>query len=167
MIPVPHAGDYPAYFTTYIAYLNGADPLATLRQYALGEYIGSLPSEKLEYRYAAGKWTPKDILLHLADSERIFQYRILRFARHDSTGLQGFEENDYALAACANDRSLESLTAEYKSVRASTITLLESLHDAHWHRTGVANGTPVSVSAIAYAMAGHELHHLRILRERY
>ena len=81
MIPVPHTGDYPAYFTTYIAYLNGADPLATLRQYALGEYIGSLPPEKLEYRYAEGKWTPKDILLHLADSERIFQYRILRFAR--------------------------------------------------------------------------------------
>ena len=131
------------------------------------ELILSLPAEKLTYRYAEGKWTVKEILLHLSDDERIYAYRALRFARNDATELPGFEQDDYTAVSEANARSVGSLLRELGTVRRATLSLFGGLGDAALLRSGVANGHVMSVRAAAYHIAGHELHHLKIIKERY
>src|SRR5690606_1622919 len=113
-------------------------------------FFENLPTEKLEFRYAEGKWTPKDILLHLIDAERIFTYRALRIARNDKTELPGFEENDYVEAANSNSRELNDLLEEFKTIRKSTISLYNSFDDVQLKRVGVASDCSVSVRALAY-----------------
>ena len=122
---------------------------------------------KHEFRYAEGKWTIKDIILHLIDAERIFAYRALRIARNDNTALPGFEENDYVVAANANNREYESLLAEYETVRNATISLFETFSSEDLLRLGTASNNSVSVRAIGYIMLGHELHHKNVILERY
>jgi uncharacterized damage-inducible protein DinB len=130
-------------------------------------FISSLPEEKLTYRYAEGKWTIKEILLHIADDERIYAYRALRFARNDRTELPGFEQDDYVLHSSANDRTIDDLLGEFATVREATISLYQGLGGDVLTRAGVASGNFMSARAIAYHIAGHELHHLNIVRERY
>lgn len=130
-------------------------------------FFEKLPTEKLEFRYAEGKWTPKDILLHLIDAERIFTYRALRIARNDKTELPGFEENDYVETANANSRELNVLLEEFKIVRKSTISLYNSFDDVQLKRVGVASNCSVSVRALAYMTTGHYLHHIQVIKERY
>ena len=122
---------------------------------------------KHEFRYAEGKWTIKDIILHLIDAERIFAYRALRIARNDKTALPGFEENDYVVAANANNRGYESLLAEYETVRNVSISLFETFTSEELLRLGTASNNSVSVRAIGYIMLGHELHHKNVILERY
>lgn len=117
--------------------------------------------------YAAGKWTLKEVLLHCADAERIFAYRALRLARGDSTELPGWDENAYAPESGANSRSVGSLLDEFESVRESTVTLFEGVPAEAWTRRGRANGVEVSVRALAWITAGHLLHHLGIIQEKY
>ncbi len=131
------------------------------------EFLGSLPEEKLLYRYAEGKWTIKEIVQHIADGERVFAYRALRFARGDSTELTGFEQDDYVLTSGANERTIESLLDELSTVRAGTISLYEGLDESTHLLSGIASGNIMTVRAIAYHLAGHELRHLSIIRERY
>ncbi|HYC58981.1 MAG TPA: DinB family protein [Thermoanaerobaculia bacterium] len=117
--------------------------------------------------YAPGKWTIKQIIGHLVDDERIFIYRALCIARQDSRELAGFDENAYVAATKFDERSMTSLLAEYEAVRAASIAFFESLTPAEWLRHGNVNGYTASVRGLAFHIAGHELHHLRVIRERY
>ncbi|KAA9038231.1 DinB family protein [Ginsengibacter hankyongi] len=131
------------------------------------EFIFSLPEEKLTYRYAKDKWNIKEILVHIIDDERIYAYRALCFARNDKTELPGFEQDDYATFSNANNRSIENILNEYESVRNATITLFESFDKTALLREGVANKNKVTVRALGYHLAGHELHHINIIKEKY
>jgi uncharacterized damage-inducible protein DinB len=127
----------------------------------------SIGEEAISRPYAPGKWTGKELLVHVSDDERIYSYRALRFARGDTTELPGFEEKDYARSSRANDRRLEDILRELLAVRQATIELFDALPDEALLRVGVADGHPMSVRAAAYHLAGHELHHVRFLREGY
>jgi uncharacterized damage-inducible protein DinB len=131
------------------------------------DIINGLPEEKLLYRYAPGKWTIKDMLVHLIDCERIFVYRALRFSRGDETALPGFEESLFAENAGANERDKEDIMREYSLVRESSIAFIESITDAAMDRKGLANNYPLTVRYIVNLIYGHHKHHLNILRERY
>jgi uncharacterized damage-inducible protein DinB len=131
------------------------------------EFFSSLPADKLLYRYAENKWTVKEILLHMIDMERIYAYRILRFARNDQTILPGFNAAEYISFAEANTRNITDLLNEFEAVRYSTIALLNGLPDEAFLRKGIMNDHPVSVRALAYHIAGHEVHHENIIKERY
>jgi hypothetical protein len=118
-------------------------------------------------RYAEGKWSIKEILGHLIDTERIFAYRLLRVARGDSTPIPGFDENDYVTAGRFDERPLPMLLAEFRAVRLSTSALIEGLPGDSWLHRGVANNQPISARALAFIIVGHTAHHLEVLRERY
>lgn len=130
-------------------------------------FIISLPEDKMLYRYAPGKWTIKEILVHIIDDERIYTYRALRFARNDKTELPGFEQDDFAFSSKANERELRNIFDEYEAVRKATITLFNGLNDEALTREGTADGKKATVRALAYHMAGHELHHINIIKEKY
>ena len=119
------------------------------------------------FAYAPGKWSIKEVVGHMTDVERVMSYRALRFARGDDTPLAGFDENAYTPEGCFNDRPLASLTAELASVRRATVGLLAGLPRDAWTRSGTANRSPVTVRAIAWIIAGHELHHRQLLADRY
>jgi uncharacterized damage-inducible protein DinB len=131
------------------------------------ELVSPLPEEKGLYRYAKDKWTLKQVLVHIMDDERIYAYRALRFARNDKTELSGYESDDYTRYAEANDRTLESILEEYTAVRKATIALFKNLSEEAFSGRGVANGNLVTVRALAYHIAGHELHHIQIIKEKY
>jgi DinB superfamily len=118
-------------------------------------------------RYAEGKWSIKEVLGHLNDTERIFSYRLLRIARGDATPLPGFEENDYVPAGRFDDRPLPMLLTEFRAVRMSTIALVEGVPADAWERWGEASGNPVTARALAYVIVGHVVHHVGVLRDRY
>lgn len=169
-IEKPAEGEYAPYTIMYIGLLP--DDGLVLKHLednlkATTDFILSLTEGKLAYRYASGKWTVKEILLHLADDERIYSYRALRFARNDKTELPGFEQDDYALFSGANERSIEDILKEFTTVRRATISLFEGFDNDALMRTGVADGKVMSVRAAAYHIAGHELRHLNIIKERY
>jgi hypothetical protein len=118
-------------------------------------------------RYAEGKWSVKEVLGHLCDTERIFSYRLLRISRGDPTPLPGFDENAYVPEARFDERPLPMLLAELRAVRHSTTALIEGLPSNVWTRRGVCNQQPITARALAYAIVGHVAHHLEVLRERY
>lgn len=131
------------------------------------QFYKELPNDKEEYRYAENKWTPKEILLHLIDTERIFCGRALRFARNDKTVLPGYDHEDFVKESDANDRMLENLLEEYIAQRKSSLLLFKSFSQPILEKIGNANNLMVSVGAIGLVISGHELHHLQILNERY
>jgi uncharacterized damage-inducible protein DinB len=131
------------------------------------EMIHPLSEEKMNHRYLPGKWTIKDMLLHMSDAERIFVYRALRFSRGDETPLPGFEESLFAQHAGANEREKEDIMREYSLVRESSIAFIESLTDEALNRKGLANNILLSVRYVVNLIYGHHKHHLNILRERY
>jgi uncharacterized damage-inducible protein DinB len=133
----------------------------------IDKFLSALTPEQWMHRYAEGKWTIKEILLHIIDDERIFAYRALRIARGDTTPLPGFDQDPYVVTSRANERSTGSLLEEYASVRNATLTLFGNLPDDAWMRSGTANDHSVTVRALIYHLAGHELHHLNIIREKY
>ncbi len=169
-IAKPIDGEFAPYTSMYISLIpdDGAvlermkDNYSSFRNFIL-----ALPENKLTYRYAVDKWTIKEILVHIMDTERIFAYRALRFARNDSTALPGYEQNDYVPYSRANERSLANIFQEYAAVRDATLTQFENFHDEDYLRKGTANGNPASVRALAYQIAGHELHHWNLIKERY
>lgn len=169
-IDKPVEGEYAPYTMMYIGLLP--DDGLVLKHLednlkATRDFILSLPEEKLSFRYADGKWTIKEILVHLVDDERIYAYRALRFARNDKTELPGFEQDDYALHSGANERSLEDILNEFGTVRRATISLFEGFDSEALVRTGMADGKVMSVRAAAYHIAGHEKRHINIIKERY
>jgi uncharacterized damage-inducible protein DinB len=169
-IEKPGDSEYPAYAHIYIDLLpDDGLILNHLEDNLAGtmRLIRSIPEDRLLHRYAEGKWTIKEILGHVVDDERIYLYRGLRFARNDSTELPGFEQDRYAQYSGANQREIGDLLEEFTVVRQSTIAFFNSLDDAALMRTGVADGNRVSVRALAYHIAGHELRHRNIIKERY
>jgi uncharacterized damage-inducible protein DinB len=143
--------------------------LDALRQAArmVQQTVPYIPEEKGEHRYAEGKWSVKEVLNHMMDAERVFAYRALRFARNDQTALHPFEENDYAPEANAHARSIQQFVREMKRLRESTIDLFASLSPEMLVREGTASGKRISVKNLGYIIAGHDIHHLNILRDRY
>jgi uncharacterized damage-inducible protein DinB len=133
------------------------------------EFIYSLPPEKLFYRYAADKWSIKEILVHIVDDERIYAYRALRFARNEQQNLIGFDQDEYAKYSQADARDLDNIFVEYEAVRNSTIALFNGLPEDSLTRMGhgTATANDATVRALAYHIAGHELRHMNIIRERY
>ncbi len=161
--------EYNPYYRTYIEALGEVTLMDTLRKQLKNypQFLASIPQEKLTYRYAEGKWTVAEVLVHVLDTERVFQYRALRFARKDVTPLPGFDQDDYVPNSGANLRSIEQLIKEYKAIRESTISLFETFDAAALKRKGVASNSPMSVAAMGFIMCGHQKHHRNILRERY
>ena len=130
-------------------------------------FFEALPPEKLNYRYAPGKWSIKEILQHLIDTERIFMYRCFRIARRDTTSLAGFDQNIYITPSMASEKSLQVLLTEYKSVRESSVALLNNLGDKDLCFVGTANESSMSARAAAFTIIGHEIWHMDIIRARY
>jgi hypothetical protein len=169
-IAKPAEGEYAPYAPAYINLVpNDGLVLQQLTENfnTVKNLILSLPPEKLLYRYADGKWTIKEVLVHIMDSERIFSYRALCIARHETLDLPGFEENDYARYSNANNRDIKNILDDYEALRHATITLFNGFDDSVLTQTGTANKNKFSVRAAAYMIAGHELHHLNIIKERY
>ncbi len=165
----PATGDYAPYAEQYIALVTGDSILDVLKTQL--KQTATLFSGRSErdgnFRYAPEKWSVKEALGHVADTERIFAYRALRIARGDQTPLAGFEQDDYVRAARFGERKLADIVEEYEDVRQASLALLRSLDEEAWKRRGVASGNPVTVLALAYLIAGHELHHRKIIEERY
>ncbi len=170
IINKPKEGEYPPYAIVYLNQVpDDGDLIGHLEngQKLIYDFYSSQSEEKLMYRYEPGKWTMKDILAHIIDDERVFCYRALRFARNDKTELPGVEQDQDAEYACANDREISDILDEYIKVRASSISLFQSFNEKMVARKGKASGFNVSVSALGYLIAGHELHHVKIIKERY
>jgi hypothetical protein len=129
--------------------------------------LRAVPSGKADFAYAPGKWTVKEVIGHMGDTERVMSYRALRFARNDSTTLAGFDENTYVPAGRFGRRTIGDLVDELEAVRVATVHLLSHLDEEALARRGFANDAEMSVRALAYIIAGHERHHLNVLRERY
>ena len=165
----PEAGEYAAYYEKYISLVPPGDVVDLLEAQRLQtvQLFSARSEREGNFRYSPGKWTVKEVLGHVSDCERIFAYRALRIARGDKTPLSGFEQDDYVKAGGFSERTLADLAEEFGQVRAATVALLEPLDDEAWLRRGVANDHEVSVRALAFVIAGHELHHRRILEERY
>lgn len=165
----PATTEYASFYNNYINKTNVNSVQELIATYAntLNNFFNSLPEEKADFAYAENKWTVKDLLQHIIDTERIFTYRALRFARKDTTPVAGFEENEYALNANASNRTLEELKDEFVAVRKATDIFLGSLTDEQLMQFGTANGNAISVNAIAFIIFGHILHHKNILEERY
>ena len=160
----PGSGEFADYAQADIDFVAGDDAVAALSQLeheTVKLFERDLPA------YAEGKWTLKQVLGHLIDDERIFVYRALCVARGDTRPLPGFDEKEYVAGASFEARSMESLIDEYRAVRRATIALFASMTDEQWLRRGIVNGYAASVRGLAFHIAGHELHHLRTVRERY
>ena len=166
----PAAGEFADYAADDIAFVEGDDAVAALNRQAADvlAFIGNIPEVHARgLTYAAGKWTLKEVVGHLMDDERIFAYRILCVARKEPLPLPGFDEKLYVASSDFEQRTLGSLLSEYRTVRAATTSLLQAFTDDMWQRRGVVNGYEASVRGLAFHVAAHELHHLRILRDRY
>jgi len=159
----------PSYGSDYANQAGDQDLMEQLPQGGIGLFQNSIPElEKTGTKtYALGKWTVHEIIEHLADTERIFQYRALRFARQDKTPLSAFDENMYAAVSKANDRSIKELLDEYQSVRHATHTLFKTFDKEQFFFYGSANGQDCSVIALGFMMIGHAVHHHRVIQERY
>ena len=163
------SSEYNPFYHTYILALDNVDLIEELhhgKQLFLS-LLDDISKEELGYAYAEGKWTLAEVLLHIIDAERVFQYRALRFARNDKTPLPGFDQDDYVPSSNAAKRTVEDLREEYIAVRQSTIALFKSFDDGALQRVGVSSGSPLSVRATGFIICGHQAHHLKIIRERY
>jgi DinB superfamily len=169
MIARPQLGEHDPYYSRYIDLVPDGDLLTLLdaQHRTTQSMLASLTVQQARHRYAEGKWSVTEVIGHLADTERIFSYRALRFARGDETPLAGYDENAYTPAGRFDERSLGDVAGEFAAVRAATIAFLRGLTSDAYERSGVANGCPVSVRALAYIIAGHERHHVQVLKTRY
>jgi uncharacterized damage-inducible protein DinB len=169
LIARPLPGEFLPYYGRYIDLVPGDDLIGAMRSgmETTRRLLEPLGEERAQFRYAAGKWSVKEVLGHVMDTERVFVYRALRFARHDATPLPGFDENQWAPEAGHGARALGSLLDEHRAVRGATIAFFEELTEEQWGRAGTANNARMTVRAAAFVIAGHELHHQNILRERY
>ena len=165
----PAPGEYAPYYETYISKVKGSDIVGILevQRLQVAQLFAAHSERDGNFRYAPDKWTIKEVVGHLSDSERVFSYRAMRIARGDQTPLPGFEQNDFVKNGNFAEQSLADLVAEFGSVRASTLALVRSFNADAWARRGTASNNPITVRALAYIIAGHELHHRDILKERY
>ena len=163
----PQIQEYPTWYKRYIGLVEG-DVLVVLEKQAeeFNAFINGI-SDKADYAYAPGKWTIKELLGHIIDTERIMIYRLLCFARNDKSKLPGFDENEYVSAARFAERNIQSLAEEFAWMRKANLILVNSLNKQELDRTGIANDNPISVRALVYILAGHVIHHKNVIVERY
>ncbi|HXM65396.1 MAG TPA: DinB family protein [Candidatus Acidoferrum sp.] len=169
IIARPQPGEYAPYYERYISLVQGEDILDTLDRQRRDTMLLLSGRDEADgdYRYAPGKWSAKEVLGHICDTERVFAYRALRFSRADATPLAGFEQDDYVRNGPFANRPLADQVEDFIAVRRATLSLLRNLDEAAWMQRGIANKNEVSVRGLAYIIAGHELHHRGILEEKY
>lgn len=165
----PTPDEYNEYYGLYIEQAKEDQITTALEtgQQDLLNLMNTLPADKWDHKYGPDKWTIKEAILHVIDTERIFSYRALRIGRHDETPLRGFDQNDYVPHYNAAGRSPASIIAEYQATRTATLSLFQHLTDADLKAMGTASGQPTSCRSLGFMIAGHEQHHLRIIQERY
>lgn len=169
-VPRPVEGDCAPYFFTYINRIAAdEDVLAVLADLdrSTPALLAPVLDELAGFRYAPGKWSVREVVGHVSDAERVFAYRALTIARGDTTSLPAFEENEWAEVSNADSRSLADLVGELHAVRAASLALFRGFGAAEWERAGTASGKHLAVRALPYIIAGHERHHVEVLRERY
>lgn len=169
MLQRPEKNEYPNYYVPYVD-LVPEDDLVQLLKENLQKTVSlfnGISEEVGLHRYAPGKWSIKEVLGHITDTERIMSYRLLRVGRGDQTPLAGFNENDYVQAAQTNNLSLKTILEDFKATRNATISLIQNIPAEAWENIGNANGMPITTRAIAYIIAGHQIHHCKIVEERY
>jgi hypothetical protein len=169
MTPRPDPSEYAPYYGKYIELVEGADIVATLERQMSGmlALLAGVPEGRSLFRYEPGKWNVREVVGHINDTERIFAYRMLRIARGDATPIEGFDQDAYAAASPSGGVPLADLAREFAAIRGATVALLRHLDETAWARRGTANRNEVSVRALAWIAAGHELHHRKALREKY
>lgn len=160
--------EYNSYYARYLEKAEVNDLVSSLKDglRKTSAFFSSIPKEKLDFQYEKGKWSPKGILQHIIDTERVFAYRALHFARADNVVLPGFDQDEFASNA-NNDREISDLLSEYKAVRLASIAFVMSCDQVALQRRGVASDSPISVRAAFHIICGHEVHHMDIIRERY
>lgn len=165
----PGASEYAPYYANYISLVPEGDVTAILNRQLEDTLtqLRAISETQAGTRYAPGKWSIKEVVGHVTDTERIFAYRALRFARGDQTPLSGFEQDDYVRNANFDALHLSDLASEFEHVRRATLYMFRAFDAAVWTRRGVANGAEVSVRALGYIIAGHETHHMQIISTRY
>ena len=168
-MPKPSPTTYPAYFKKYIDLVPEEDLAAAFSNQlpAINDLLNSITEERSMYAYEAGKWTLKELLQHMSDAERVFNYRALCIARKETVSLPGFDENDYAENSNANDRPWQKLVDEFLAVRKSTELLYESFTDDVLNYSGISNNNSITVNSLGFITAGHFYHHKNIIEERY
>jgi len=159
----------PDWAQTYLAHVPETELISGFKNQTpiTLNFFAHLNDDQLDYRYAEGKWNLREILLHIIDTERVFCYRAMCFARKDKTPLPGFDENAYVANSNANSRSIRSLLEEYAVVRTATVALFTGFSPEVMDQTGIANGKEISVAALGFIALGHERHHLKVIEERY
>jgi hypothetical protein len=165
----PDRSEYVDYFHLYVARVPEGDILDTLarQQREFVARIREIPEERGDHRYAEGKWSVKEVIGHLIDTERVMGFRALAFARGDETPLPGFEQDDYVAGGRFGARTIADLADEFESLRTSHLVLFRSFDDETWMRRGTAGGNGFTTRAVAWVMAGHVIHHATVLEERY
>jgi len=161
--------EYSKFNATYIQALENVELFEELEisLHDFIKFVQNIPLDKFDYSYAEGKWTIKEIIQHIIDTERIFAYRALRISRNDKTPLPGFEENEYAVNTDAKKRSIQDLLTEFSAVRHSNLLMFKSFSDEQLRRIGTASNHEISVRAIGFILLGHVKHHKRVFEERY
>lgn len=169
MLQRPTENEYPSYYLPYINQVPDGDVVQLLKE-NLEETVKlfeGISEEDELFRYAPGKWSIKEVLGHITDTERIMSYRLLRVSRGDKTPLAGFNENDYVEAAQTNQLSMKNILEDFITTRKATISLIQNIPNGAWANIGNANGMEITTRAIAYIIAGHQIHHCNIVKERY
>lgn len=169
MIGPPAKNSYASFYANYVSLVpeNAVLPVLEQQNQSLQAVATSVIAERETFRYAPGKWTIREVVGHMGDAERVFGYRAFAIGRGSREPLPGFDENTFVASAGFNQRSLTTLVEEFIKVRDANLEFLRSLEAGAWDQVGIANGSPVSVLALAYILAGHVRHHLRVLRDRY
>ncbi|GAC1446684.1 MAG: DinB family protein [Pyrinomonadaceae bacterium] len=169
MMSKPDASEYAPYYGKYVALVHENDVLEALTNqlHETLELLRGIPEEQSAFRYAPDKWSIKQVVGHMCDTERIFAYRALCFARNEQISLPGYEPDDYVAAANFDERTLHDLTGEFEAIRHATVNLFRHLNNEAWTRRGLASGNEFTVRALAYLTVGHERHHVEALRTRY
>ncbi|MDR0271482.1 DinB family protein [Paenibacillus sp.] len=165
----PISTEYNPYFKRYIDLVPEGDIIDILEKSldATSELFGALTEEQANYRYEPGKWSMKEVLGHISDNERIMSYRLLRIARGDRTSLSGYDQDELMCGAAFDACRLSDLLEEYQLIRKSTLALLRGLPETAWSRIGLVDESESSANAWAYIIAGHELHHVKVIRDKY
>jgi uncharacterized damage-inducible protein DinB len=165
----PEPTEFAEYYGNYVSKVPGTDVVGVLESQRLQmlQLFAGRSERDGSFRYAPGKWTVKEVLGHITDTERIFTYRALRIARGDQTPLPGFEQDDFVKKGAFSERTLADLSEEFAAVRSASLALFRSFPEAAWSRRGVASQKEVTVRALAFMTAGHQIHHRLVLEEHY